>query len=501
MRLTDRRLVLGLCAVGLPLLIEPGWEAMSAPSAAIAGVEAHTPFLVNLGDYAKGDGSDETEAIQKAIDALAPLGPKEHWTTNHPGGVLFIPRPAVAYAISKTICIVERWNTLIRCETPVLGTRNGPINHYFRWIGPDGGTMFEIRSSNGLIVENLSMTGLDEACLAPSIKACPSLSVPGRLTKGVTGIRIGPKGQAQGFATTISMNHLTIRDVAVGMQLGDYPNNGPDIRDFAFRNANIGPFSRHGIVTASGNLANATFETLHTWAGPGARSAIKVGGGELLVLNWAGNSDLHTDPDGAEIEIYAGGIHVVKAWSEWWGPVLRAYTRYPEETKGTSGTVSYPIVLEGVRHYCGGFWNEAEQRNMVPLSVRYDACVPLHLIGCSLWGGVELGEGSQSAILDQGTVFIDKDSVGFTGPGVTRYGRAIHLGTRHSDNGRILEPYVVDRRNTPGTQPPTAGVWRKGDRILNVDPDPAVPAKTWAGWICIQEGEPGKWRPFGALGQ
>jgi hypothetical protein len=110
-------------------------------------------------------------------------------------------------------------------------------------------------------------------------------------------------------------------------------------------------------------------------------------------------------------------------------------------------------------------------------------------------------EESQATIIDQGTVFIDKDSIGFTGPDVTRYGRVIHLGTRHPQNGRILEPYVVDRRNTPGSQPPTAGVWKKGNRILNVDPDPAVAAKSWAGWICIKDGEPGTWAPFGAMGK
>lgn len=457
-----------------------------------------SPFVVNLADYAKGDGSDETEAIQKAINAIPPKEYKEDISNNHPGAVLVIPRPPVAYCISKTISIVERWNTVIRCETRVLGTRNGPINQYFRWIGPDNGTMFEIRQCNGLVVENLSMTGMDEPCLRRA-KSVPGYTVPGRLTRGVTGLRIGPEGRAAGFATMITVDNLQISQVAVGIRLGDFANNGPDIRDMTFRNTNIGPFSQHGIIAASGNLANTTFETLHTWAETGATSAIRMCGGELLLLNWAGNSDPHPNPDGAEVEIFAGGIQVVKGWSEWFGPFLRASTRFPEWTKGSDGTVNYPIILQGVRHFAG-FWDAEKKQNLVPVSIKYDACVPLHLIGCSLWGKVELGEGSQSIILSQGTVFIDKDCEGFTGPGVTRYGRLLQLGTTHPKNARILEPYIVDRRCTPGAAPPAKGVWQRGDGIVNTEPDPNVAAKAWRGWICIKGGEPGEWAPYGAIG-
>ena len=63
----------------------------------------------------------------------------------------------------------------------------------------------------------------------------------------------------------------------------------------------------------------------------------------------------------------------------------------------------------------------------------------------------------------------------------------------------VVRNLGLDRRNTPGAKPPKTGVWRKGDRILNTDPDPKTPAKAWAGWICIEAGEPGKWTPFGAL--
>lgn len=79
-------------------------------------------------------------------------------------------------------------------------------------------------------------------------------------------------------------------------------------------------------------------------------------------------------------------------------------------------------------------------------------------------------------------------------------GRLLSIGTVHPDNVRAIEPYIVDRRNTPGTEPPKASVWKKGDGIHNTDPDPAAPAKAWAGWICIEAGEPGQWAPFGPIG-
>ena len=469
---------------------------------AVASAES-PPSVVNLADYAKGDGSDETEAIQRAFDSIPPQEWKEHVTRDHPGGVLHIPRPPVCYALSDTIRIVEKWNTAIRCETPAWGSRGMPVNHYFRWIGPDDGTMFEFRSCKGMTVENLSMTGMDEACLG-DMMAKYKLEPIGRLSKGVTGIRLGPETQ-QGFQTTMLFDQLRIRDVAVAVRLGMYPNNGPDVRELSFRLAVLGPFSDRGVIAASGNLANVTFETVSTHAGKGAKAAFELNGGEALLLNWNGSSVKEIDPDGAEVIVNAGGIHIVKAWSEWWGPFLKTNSpAAPEWGDSTYGSVNYPMILEGVRHYDGGWMHQKvnlKEGNPVPLSIVYDRPVPLHLIGCSLWGGVSLGAQSQATIIDQGTVFVDRDSVGFTGKGVTRYGRVVRIGTSHAKNGRLLLPYVVDRRNTPGTGPPTEGVWERGDGVVNTEPDPAAPAKAWRGWVCVEAGEPGKWVPYGALGR
>lgn len=46
-----------------------------------------------------------------------------------------------------------------------------------------------------------------------------------------------------------------------------------------------------------------------------------------------------------------------------------------------------------------------------------------------------------------------------------------------------------------GTEAPQSGLWRKGDIIWNNNPIP----KGWIGWICIREGSPGEWKPFGHI--
>jgi len=100
-------------------------------------------------------------------------------------------------------------------------------------------------------------------------------------------------------------------------------------------------------------------------------------------------------------------------------------------------------------------------------------------------------------VIDIGTTFPNREGQRFYGEGIEKYGRLGRLGTMHLDNVRVWEPSLVDRRNIPGTQPPETGIWQKSDGILNPDPDPNIPAQAWAGGVCIEAGEPGKWAPFG----
>lgn len=457
-----------------------------------------SPWVINLGDYARGDGTDETAAIQAAFDAIPPVDYREHVTADHPGGVLYIPRPPVAYCISDTIRVIEKWNTTIRCATPVLGSRGMSVNHYFRWTGPDDGLMFEFRSCKGMRVENLSMTGMDAVDLDRIAEEYDREPI-GRHTSGVTGIVFGPIDRQAGFQTSMVFDQLRIANVAVGMKLGDFPNNGPDVRELHFRGSVIGPFSQVGIWARSGNLANTTFDGLSTSANSTAEASIRIDGGEILVMNWNGSS--REGSTGAEVVINAGGIHIIKAWSEFWGPFLKTSMAAPEWTEGTYGSVNYPIILEGVRHYDGGFLAQMRETgdNPVPTSIIYNRPVPLHLIGCSLWGSVELGAECMAPVIDYGTVFINRDAPGFVGEGITRYHRLISVGSRHPENARIVEPYFVDRRHVPGTAPPTDGVWQAGDGIINTAPDPDVPERACRGWVCVEAGEPGAWVAYGPL--
>ena len=42
---------------------------------------------------------------------------------------------------------------------------------------------------------------------------------------------------------------------------------------------------------------------------------------------------------------------------------------------------------------------------------------------------------------------------------------------------------------------PTSGTYRKGDMIWNDNPQPTG----YVGWICVREGSPGEWKPFGQI--
>ena len=58
------------------------------------------------------------------------------------------------------------------------------------------------------------------------------------------------------------------------------------------------------------------------------------------------------------------------------------------------------------------------------------------------------------------------------------------------------EEWVHDGlRNRMGYGPPTAGLWRKGDKVWAVD----VSAGGYIGWVCINTGVPGPWKGFGAI--
>jgi hypothetical protein len=48
-----------------------------------------------------------------------------------------------------------------------------------------------------------------------------------------------------------------------------------------------------------------------------------------------------------------------------------------------------------------------------------------------------------------------------------------------------------------GTAIPTSGTFNKGDICWNSNPQES----SYIGWVCIIEGTPGEWLPFGAIGR
>jgi hypothetical protein len=482
------------------------WWMLSALSLVVALTALSGPALaqdppsvqtVNLGDYAKGDGTDETEAIQKAFDAFNVRQPnqKHDYEFREQKGVLFIPTPPKFYGISKAISITEKANLVIRCETPVA-TWLG--NAYFQWLGGDEGEMFFFNFCWSLRVENLSLSGRG---------------------KKVTGVQICDFGRPYAlspdpaaynhpgaFKSSI-FDHLSVEDTAIGVKIG-MDGSGADVACNSFRDVFINGFSEYGLVYATGNGATNTVSDLSLLAKDGAKEGVRVTGGQLMICNSCLGGG-PTKTTGAAVAVYAGGVNIYGAWSEWCGPFLYGLPQepIPGSYRGDSNA-RFNTILVGIQHYPGGetqFWRRPdggenpESMNPAPVSVDWDFCEPLTLINCSFWGGVRLGPNSGCPIIDIGTTFSNRECKRFYGEGIEKYGRLVQLGAVHPDNVRAVEPYVVDRRNTPGTAPPTAGIWKKGDCIRNTDPDPDVPERAFAGWICIEAGEPGKWAPFGRI--
>jgi len=53
----------------------------------------------------------------------------------------------------------------------------------------------------------------------------------------------------------------------------------------------------------------------------------------------------------------------------------------------------------------------------------------------------------------------------------------------------------ANKKFITGTSKPNAGTYRKGDICWNSDPE----ATAYIGWVCIKEGTPGEWLPFGQI--
>jgi hypothetical protein len=70
--------------------------------------------------------------------------------------------------------------------------------------------------------------------------------------------------------------------------------------------------------------------------------------------------------------------------------------------------------------------------------------------------------------------------------------RNIMLHGRVAVNGGIS---INGKRIVSDSAAPNLGIWNKGDICYNSNPD----MEGYIGWVCIQNGEPGRWCPFGLI--
>lgn len=95
----------------------------------------------------------------------------------------------------------------------------------------------------------------------------------------------------------------------------------------------------------------------------------------------------------------------------------------------------------------------------------------------------------------------------------------ITIGTKGSDNTKLnvygkigvgvnnIDPDVSmqiagpikfsNKKFEVGQNYPTVGTYKRGDIVWNDEPN----AGSWVGWICVADGSPGDWKPFGAIGR
>lgn len=83
--------------------------------------------------------------------------------------------------------------------------------------------------------------------------------------------------------------------------------------------------------------------------------------------------------------------------------------------------------------------------------------------------------------------------------GKTSFSEKIGIGVKNfSDDADITTAGPVrfqNKKQEVGSDIPTEGIYRKGDIVWNTDPKPTG----YIGWVCIREGTPGMWKPFGQI--
>lgn len=83
--------------------------------------------------------------------------------------------------------------------------------------------------------------------------------------------------------------------------------------------------------------------------------------------------------------------------------------------------------------------------------------------------------------------------------GKTTFERKVNIGVKNSPDDVDLAVggaiRFQNKKQQTGNSIPTTGVYRKGDIVWNTDPRPT----NYVGWVCVREGSPGEWKPFGQI--
>jgi len=91
-----------------------------------------------------------------------------------------------------------------------------------------------------------------------------------------------------------------------------------------------------------------------------------------------------------------------------------------------------------------------------------------------------------------------KIEIGLENDSITTFKGKVGIGVNNPDVslavGGVLK--VQNKKFEVGTELPTTGIYSKGDIIWNQNPTPTG----YVGWVCVRDGTPGEWKPFGTIG-
>lgn len=409
---------------------------------------------------AKGDGqSDDWAAFDAAVHYLPP----EPWRSPIAAGVVLVPPGD--YWLRQPLA--PRRQFALRGTAPALG--GAPAARVIADHAGDGlvvahgahlADIFLGGSSNAL-----GGTGRGVAAAAGVlIERCTVSSFGGTGIEIAASWRDGQNANGWGIRDT-RVNlcfhglHVVGSDVNAGecSRLDASDNRGWGVLDESFLGntyvachaANNGraDYAAYGAFRAGGNPnTRSVFLGCYTEGDHGAR--VRIDPPSICLGGFAAGSNEGT---GATLNGYAGGV---------WSGALAAQNDGDPACRvvGRLGDKAVPRVAFAF-----------EAADELPYRIQYDAA--------SGWWEYRYG--------------------GVAGAPFAFSGRkaAVGYGQVWFQTGFYVGPASFEVKHDVGGGPPTSGAWRRGATIRNILAAPGG----YAGWICVEAGAPGVWRPYGKI--